>query len=195
MTTPTKRKSEVTFVDSVSQTFIPKKKVIHHHGKLSISLYPDITSGMKESEKTFAFNANKTAITNELALPYSAKLNIMGEKHNATNLVDVKSQQWKSFTFDQLKNPDNLSVLSYHNNAGTIINDCIDEHNNLKSIQDGAINQCRPNSIMYAKLEATINYQELYQSDQARNRTFQFFVRLPMGTHNVRNNNNIFPIP
>ena len=159
MTSP-KRKADELLINSINQTFIPKKKIVHHHGRLTMLLYPDITNDMSDAERCFAFNINKTAIANETSLKWASKLSIMGEKHQSSNLVDVEIQQWKSEGYRQLKLPTNITVESYHNHTGAVINGCTQANGQLKPIQDGAPNNCRPNGIMYAKVNGTINLKK-----------------------------------
>ena len=143
-----KRKDQVV-IDNLNQSFIPKKKVTHYHGKLTLQLYADITHDMMDPERTYAFNVNKTAVKNEHALSYTSKLDIMGEKHNSTNIVDVELNQWKTEGLTQLKSNDELKVLSCHDHTGAPILNCADANGRIKPIQDGLAADCRPNNMIW----------------------------------------------
>ena len=80
--TPAKRKNDQVVIDNLNQSFIPKKKVTHHHGRLTLQLYPDITNEMMDPERTYAFNINKQAVQNEPALSFASRLAIKWSDHN-----------------------------------------------------------------------------------------------------------------
>ena len=130
-----KRTYDEALVNNLSRSFVPKKKITHHHGKIVVLVYPDITNDMPDAERTYAFNINKAAVTNEASLSYPSKLAIMGEKHNCTNLIDIELGQWKDIGFHQLKDPSYLSVISYHSSTGATINNCLAQNGALKPIQ------------------------------------------------------------
>jgi hypothetical protein len=56
------RFADEALANPFSQSFVPKKKVIHMHGKTSLSMYPDTVSSMGDHELSLAFNINKTAV-------------------------------------------------------------------------------------------------------------------------------------
>jgi hypothetical protein len=178
-----KRQADQALANPFSQTFVPKKKVVHMHGKTSLSMYPYTTSTMLDHELSLAFNINKTAVQNALALPHGSKLLVMGEKHNCSNLIDVETAQWKASAFEQLKDPSNLTIISYHDHTGTVINDCFDAAGDLKALADGAAADLRPAGIMFAKVRATIDFQELDLT--APEIISTFFLRLGMEDRNI----------
>jgi hypothetical protein len=139
---------------------------------------------MLDHELSLAFNINKTAVQNALALPHGSKLLVMGEKHNCSNLIDIETAQWKSSAFEQLRDTTNLTIISYHDHTGTVINECFDAAGNLKALVDGAANDVRPAGIMFAKVQGTIDFQELDVTSSS-DVTSTFFLRLGMGDRNI----------
>jgi hypothetical protein len=173
-----KRLADEVLANPFSQSFIPKKKVIFTHGKTTINVYPDITTDMGDHERSLAFNINKTAVQNAFALPHASKLQILGEKHNCSNIIDVETEQWKSTGLAQLKDPVNLTIVSYHNAAGAMSNDATDNAGALKPLIDGAVANCRPPNIIYAKVKGIMDFSSL-NKNKPLSLSATFFLRLP----------------
>jgi hypothetical protein len=180
-----KRHADEALANTFTSNFVPKKKVTLTHGRTHLNVYPDITNDMGDHERSLAFNINKTAVQNAYSLNHFAKLSIMGEKHNCSNLIDVETAQWKTIGFNQLKNNSNLTLVSYHDRQGLAINECFDSAGLLKPIQDGALNACRPPNIYFAKVKGTMSFTTL--SSTAQDATCTFFLRLPTNDYTQTN--------
>ena len=109
----------------------------------------------------------------------------MGELHNCSNLIDVEVTQWKSTSFNKLRDNSNLFVITYHDAHGSMVSDCLDNAGNLKPLADGPVADCRPNDIVYARIKGTINFDDLSLSTKAIN--VPFFLRLPTSTTVIAN--------
>jgi hypothetical protein len=173
-----KRLADEELANPFQKTFIPKKKITHSYGKTTIMVYQDTTVSMGVHERSLAFNINKNAVKNAMSINHLSKLQIMGEKHDCTNLIEVEIEQWTSLGLKSLKDPTHLQVVSYHDYQGAAIPDAKNAAGELKAISDGPVIDCRPNNIVYAKVKGTMDFTSLND-----NRTCSipatFFVRLP----------------
>ena len=165
--------------------FIPKDKVFLQIGRTNLYVYPSITPEMSNDERSLAFNINKTAMQNARAIPFDQKINHMGELLGCSNIIDIERSVYKNAAFDFLKQNRNLTIISYHNAPGAIINDALDIDGNLKPVIDGAIPACRPDSVFFAKIKANIDLTNLEPSIALIPTTF--FLRLPISDVVVTN--------
>jgi hypothetical protein len=192
MTSPDNAKQRLAdeaLANPFQKTFVPQKKVTHTYGKTTIMVYPDTTASMGVHERSLAFNINKNAVKNAMNINHQSKLQIMGEKHDCTNLIEVEIEQWTSFGLSFLKNPRNLTVISYHDFQGAAIPDAINANGELKPIANGAVNDCRPNHVVYAKVKGIMDFASLNDSKPCTI-SATFFVRLQTTDHVVSNTAN-----
>jgi hypothetical protein len=152
-------------------------------------VYQDTTVSMGVHERSLAFNINKNAVKNAMSINHLSKLQIMGEKHDCTNLIEVEIEQWTSLGLKSLQDPANLTVISYHDYQGSAIPDAKTAAGELKPIADGPINDCRPNNIIYAKVKGIMDFISL-NDNKACNIPATFFVRLPTTDQVVLNTAN-----
>jgi hypothetical protein len=150
MTSPAKQKPNKAF--HVNVIFAPKKKVLVQIGKVNLFVYPDVTPDMGNNERSLSFSINKTALANARAISYNQKLNHISQLWGCSNLVDIERNVFKNAAFHYINLNNHLTVISYHNAQGAIINDALDAAANLKTVQDGPQNACRPNAIYFAKV-------------------------------------------
>eukprot|EP00978_Attheya_sp_CCMP212_P000305 scaffold588_cov34-Attheya_sp.AAC.2 len=72
-----------------------------------------------------------------------------------------------------------MTILSYRTKSGDTIDDCIDAvTTQLKTLQDGTIIACRPDGIMYAKVNSTLDFSS-YDTINSPSLQVSFFIRLP----------------
>jgi hypothetical protein len=140
-------------------------------------------------ERSLAFNINKNAVKNTMSINHLSKLQIMGKKHDCTNLIEVEIEQWTSLGLKSLQDPANLTVISYHDYQGSAIPDAKTATGELKPIVNGPINDCRPNNIIYAKVKGNMDFISLNEN-KACNIPATFFVRLPTTDQVVLNTAN-----
>jgi hypothetical protein len=184
-----KRLAGESLANPFQKTFVPKKKVTHLYGKTTIMVYPDTTAAMGVHERSLAFNINKNAVKNAMNINHLSKLQIMGEKHDCTNLIEVEIEQWMSFGLLFLKDPTNLQIISYHDFQGAAILDSLNVAGILKPIADGSQADCRPNHVIYAKIKGTMDFVTLNDSKPCFI-SATFFVHLPTTDHVVLNTQN-----
>ena len=165
--------------------FIPKDKFFLQIGRTNLYVYPSITPEMGNDERSLAFNINKTALQNARAITYNQKINHMRELLGCSNIIDIERSVYKNAAFDFLKQNQNLTMISYHNAQGAIINDALDINGILKPVIDGAVNACRPDSVFFAKIKANIDLTTLEPSIALIPTTF--FLRLPTSDFVINN--------
>ena len=146
--TPAKRKNDQVVIDNLNQSFIPKKKMTHHHGRLTLQLHPDVANEMMDPERTHAFNINKQAAQNEPALSHASRSATMGEKHDCTNVADVELGQWKDEGLALMKTNDNVTVKSHHDHTGAPIANCLDINSQLKPLANSTQHLHQSNVIL-----------------------------------------------
>jgi hypothetical protein len=169
----------------IEDKFIPKKKVIVQIGRTNLYVYPTVTADMTDDERSLPFNINKTALQNARSIPYDQKINHMGELLGCSNLIDIERSVFKNAAFDFLKQNVNLTLVSYHNAQGIIVNDALDPAGNLKPVQDGAINACRPDNIFFAKIRSIVDLATIDSSITTI--PTNFFIRLPTNGQVINN--------
>jgi hypothetical protein len=107
-----KRLADEELANPFQKTFVPKRKIAHSHGKTTIMVCrQDTTPSMGIHKRSLAFNINKNAVKNAMGINHLSKLQIMGKKHDCTNLIEVKIEQCASPGLNSLKDPTNLTVL------------------------------------------------------------------------------------
>jgi hypothetical protein len=101
--------------------FTPLDLVDVHVGRLTAKLHPKIGSTMKVWEQTYAYQIAKTSLTN---LPMELKLIIdaFGAQLNASSTTEGIVSDFKRFFNDRGMSFANLTILSFHDAAGNIIN-------------------------------------------------------------------------
>jgi hypothetical protein len=174
---PSKKLKAANVLDSSGRPFIAKNLIPTVVGKETLQLYPTITNDMSIAEKSHAFQTNRTNVECS-GLDDRNKLSIMGRIHKSEAIVNI-TQAELTIKSSAVMNPANMTILSYHTKAGVTIDNCIDPLTTLlKTLQDGTIAACRPDEIMYAKVNSTLDFSSY---DTINNPSLQvsFFIRLP----------------
>eukprot|EP00978_Attheya_sp_CCMP212_P040622 scaffold223865_cov66-Attheya_sp.AAC.3 len=128
-------KTDAIVILSFRQSFTPKATVSHTYGKENINVYP--TGDYDLAEKAYAFTHDKNVLNNSFVSKKN-QITLMGELHNGTTTVNIKLKHFCAITSFKLRNPSNLTVISYHKENGSVIPSCLDANNILKSVQGGA---------------------------------------------------------
>jgi hypothetical protein len=131
-------------IHALKSPFAPCKPEIVSIGQTSVSLYPKFDSTMTNAEKAMAFQHNKTTLlsanVNQRAriLTLADRIDLMLTAESSLANWECKlSCHWADFVC--------LSILSWHNTAGNLINDTTmaADASILKPVQDGAAADCR----------------------------------------------------
>ncbi len=131
--------------------FTPLDLVDVHVGRTTIKLYPKIGPTMLNWERVHAYQINKPALTN---LPTKLKLiiDVFGAQLNVSSTTEGIISDFKRHFNDHLMCFQNLTILSFHDSAGTIINDTTspaDPQVQLP-VQDGNLADCRSQGVRFA---------------------------------------------
>eukprot|EP00978_Attheya_sp_CCMP212_P043307 scaffold280213_cov80-Attheya_sp.AAC.1 len=73
---------------TMSQSFTPKKEIPLTYGKSTVYVYPSITEGMPNAEKSYAFMMNKSAFATA-DIKIKPKIQAFANSLNSTPLANV----------------------------------------------------------------------------------------------------------
>ena len=174
-----------------SASFVPQELVSVQCGsKLQLMLYPAVVANMPVQERCLAFQICKTTLTTAAVLP-SIKLDVLGRQLNSSTTVEGTMQDFRSRFDDSWCTLAELSILSFHNSAGNVINDTTDAANPsiLLPIQDGPLNQCRSADVRFVRVTNTLDMNQLITLDPPGTNTLRvsYYIELPQGTRAMTN--------
>ena len=188
---------DTSFVSAAS--FTPRAMTSVTIAKHVVSLYPVVDATMPVHERAYAFQMNKAAIMN-LPVKTSTKLDALGVQLNASTSVDGSKASWvHHFHGGWTDFATNLTILSYHNSAGAIINNATIAGAQgliLKPIQDGPVADCRPADIRFVRVRLALDYSSLLPAPAAGAAhppcflRSEFYFELPQTTDQVLDGNN-----
>ena len=173
-------------IKSFGTHFVPKDPRQITYGKETLMVYPKLSSDMPMSEKAHAFNVNRAAIEASSLNPAS-KLQLMGSMHNADTIVNIVRAEWEETAFSSAMERASMSILSYNDAQGANISNCfVAATGHLKTIQDGAIADCRPDGITHLKVKVTCDYSSI-DTKYKEKINYTTFIRLNVETAVVNN--------
>jgi hypothetical protein len=142
--------------------FMPLELVDVHVGRTMVKLYPKIGPMMQIWEQAHAYQINKTTLTN---LPTDLKLiiNAFGAQLNASSTTEGIVSNFKRYFSDRWMSFDNLTILSFHNSAGNIVNDTTTPTNPqvLLPVQDGSLTNCRSQDVRFVWVQCVLDFASL----------------------------------
>jgi len=116
---------------------------------MTVKLYPLVDSTMKPTERAHAFQINKTALTAP-GIDRRVMLDTLGAQLNLSAIVDDVLGDWTRHFQCALCNFDNLTILSFHNDAGAQVNDTTAADSAvLLPVVDGPVADCRKKNIQF----------------------------------------------
>ncbi len=105
--------------------FAPRALVPVRIGSFTVMLYPVVESSMPPHERAHAFHFNKTALAaNNIDL--RLQLDALGTQLNLNATVDGIINDWYRFFYDNWFDFTKLTILSFHNQKGTIMSNTTD---------------------------------------------------------------------
>ncbi len=130
--------------------FVPRTLEPVQIDKMTVKLYPIVDSTMKPPEHAHAFQINKTALATP-GIDRSMMLDTLGAQLNFSAIVDGVLSKWTRHFRCTWCNFANLTILSFHNNSGTQMNDTITAADSavLLPVIDGPVNACRKQNIRF----------------------------------------------
>jgi hypothetical protein len=111
--------------------------------KLTVKLYLVINSSMFAPKHAHAFQTNKSALSIP-GINRRAMLNTLGTQLNLSAIVDGVLGDWNCHFRHNWCNFTHLTILLFHSNAGTQVNDTTDANNPavLLPVMDGPYADC-----------------------------------------------------
>ncbi len=139
--------------------FTPLNLVDVHVGRTTVKLYPKIGPTMQIWERNHAYQINKTALTN---LPTDLKLIIdaFGAQLNASSTTEGIISDFKRHFHDHWMSFQNLTILSFHDSAGAIINGTTSatDPQVLLPVQNGNLADCRSQGVRFARIQCVLDF-------------------------------------
>jgi hypothetical protein len=157
---------------------VPKKEIPLTYGKSTVYVYPAITEGMPNVEKSYAFMMNKAAFS-MADITIKTKIQAFANSTNSTALVNVVQAKFLEHAMSYITTAGQFTVDSYHGRNGRIIPDCIDSYGDLAPTDKEADADRCPKGIQYVKLSSDIKFTDI-DDDNKQPFPFTFFVRLKM---------------
>ncbi len=142
--------------------FTPLDLVDVHVGRTTVKLYPKISPLMQIWEHTHAYQINKTALKN---LPTDLKLIIdaFGAQLNASSTTEGIISDFKQHFNDHWMCFQNLTILSFHDSAGDIVDDTTTpaDPQVLLPVQDGNLATCRSQGVRFVRVQCILDFASL----------------------------------
>ena len=142
--------------------FTPLNLVDVHVGRTTVKLYPKIGPAMQIWERAHAYQINKTALTNH---PTNLKLIIdaFGAQLNGGSTTEGIISDFKRYFYDCWMCFQNLTILSFHDSAGAIINDTTSpaDPQVLLPVQDGNLANYHSQSMRFVRIQCVLDLGSL----------------------------------
>ena len=171
------------------ETFTPKETIAVAVGRFTAPLYPKVVAGMPDFECVHAFHQNVAALKH-LDIGPALYLDTLGNQLNAATTVDGSKFDWKRHFEKNWANFANLSILSYHNTAGTILNPAtVAGSMILKPIEDGLANGARrPEDVAFVRVRCQLDYLDfMIEPEDTHMLDVSYYFQLPQNTVTVTN--------
>eukprot|EP00978_Attheya_sp_CCMP212_P005060 scaffold11190_cov32-Attheya_sp.AAC.1 len=169
------------------QSFAPKKEIPLTYGKSTVYVYPSITEGMPNAEKSYAFMMNKSAFATA-DIKIKTKIQAFANSLNSTPLANVVQAKFIEHATTYITSAGKFTVDSYHGRNRIIIPDCLDVDGDLRPMSGEAAANCRPEGFQYVKLLSDIKFTEV-DDKNVQPYPFIFYVRLTMEDITVQDDN------
>lgn len=175
--------------------FTPKETVPVKLEHQILYVYPRIDPGMSIAERAHAFHVTRAALRT-IPLPPDVHLETFGSYMNSSSVVDGLKFDFQEHLRESWFDMTNLTILSFHDSAGTVLNDATTDADPsiLKPVQDGPVNDCRPEDVRYVRLQLVLDFRDLCTAARAGdNCTLRgsYYLELPQSSENVLNGNNV----
>ena len=155
-------------------------------GGISISLYPMLNASMLAAKRENGFHVNKNNLLAANLTPRQV-LNALGQETGQGTVVDSKIARFLHHFNDHWHNFWNLTILSWHNSAGTCMTTTTTAANAsiLLPIQNGLLNTCWKQDVRFFQVQVSVNYS--YSICGVSPLRLDFYIELPQGTSAMTN--------
>jgi hypothetical protein len=138
-----------------------------------------------------AFHINKTALAtqnNDIRL----QLDALGTQLNLSATVDGTINDWFRFFYDSWFDFSKLTILSFHNIKGDIVQDTMDAADPaiLLPIQNGVLADCRKKEIKFVHVQLMLDFSPLVNITPIAGPTIlraKFYIELPQTSRQLLN--------
>ncbi len=175
-------------------SFVSKDLVTIQVGRLSASIYPKVKPSMPVFERAHAFQVAKSALW---ALNTNTRLilEVMGAQLNCSTVVDGLIHDWRRLFDFAWFNFNNLAIISFHNSAGTGINNMTVAGNPalLLLVINGPVANCCQQDVCFVGITCTINFTGLVTMPNYGPTMLcvGFYLKLPQMTIAMANEHNV----
>jgi hypothetical protein len=166
-------------------SFVPRDLVTVQVGRLSVSLYPKVETGMPVFERAHAFQVNKSALE---PLPIDTRLilDALGAQLNCSAIVDGLMFDWRSLFDLAWYDYANLMIAGYHTSDGKEIKNCtiVSSSTILKPVQNGKKPDCRAPDLWFVRVTCSVDFTGLVTVVNYGPTTFHvgYYLELPQTT-------------
>lgn len=177
---------------SLKTPFTPKKQEIVSIGRTSVSLYPKIDGSWPDAEKAMAYQQIKAALATA-DLDQRARILTLADRIDLMTTAESILADWERRLNRHWADFSHLTILSWHNAAGTPINDTVTDADAsiLKPIQNGAAADCRSAGVKFVRVQLELDYSDLavrrVDAGPAPILRGEYYIQLPQGTIDLTN--------
>jgi hypothetical protein len=157
--------------------------------KQTVNLYPVLDSTMKPPKLTHLFQIHKTTLATP-GINGHAMLNTLGAQLNLSAIVNGVLGNWTHHFCCNWCNFENLSILLFHSNVGTQVNNTITGNNLaiLLPIVNGSLAGCHK-QIHFVRVQLNLDFSSLVTAG-AQGITVlhvEYYIQIPQGLRNLQN--------
>jgi hypothetical protein len=162
--------------------FAPRALVPVAVGRATVNLYPVIDPSMPVEERAHAYQVNKTALVSA-PVDLQVQLDALSQQLNLAATVDGVRDDWLHFFHNSWCDFRRLAILSFHNEAGTQIQDTRTAANAaiLLPVVNGNLANCRRPNVKFVRVQITLNFSSLVSFNPPGITTLQveYYIKLP----------------
>jgi hypothetical protein len=147
---------------SLGTPFAPRLLVQVRVRPATIGLYLVVDPLMPPHERAHAFHINKTALTAQ-NIDIRLQLDALGTQLNLSATVDGTINDWFRFFYDSWFDFSKLTILSFHNVKGDIVQDTMDaaDPTILLLVQDGVLSDYGKKEVKFVRVPLTLDFSPL----------------------------------
>jgi hypothetical protein len=179
---------------SLGTPFAPRLLVQVWVRQATIGLYPAVNPSMPPHKSAHAFHINMTALVAQIAqnIDIRLQLDALGTQINLSVMVDGTINDWFRFFYDSWFNFSKLTILSFHNVKGDIVQDTTDaaDPTILLPIQVGVLANCRKKEIKFIRIQLMLDFSPLVNITPIAGPTIlraEYYIELPQMSRQLLN--------
>jgi hypothetical protein len=171
--------------------FLPRPLESVQVDKLTVKLYPVVNLSMQASMHAHAFQTNKTALSIP-GIDRRAMLDTLGTQLNLSTIVDGVLGDWNCHFRCNWCNFAHLTILSFHSNAGTQVNNTTDPNDSavLLPVVNGPYADCCK-QVQFVRVQLNLDFASLVPPS-VQGLTIlrvEYYIELPQSSQDMLNGN------